>query len=289
MTTEGGLLEQLGEGVLDEATGALSFVPVTETNQDSGDAPAQSTTAEPAQPAKEPATPAAPAAPDTFKERYDNLLPEFTRKSQELTELKAELALLKASGAKPAETPAEADPFADLDLAELVAADPDEARTKLRNAVKAQAELLLKPMLDKIAPVLAEQELEAELRNTIQQYPDFIGEMPKVRQVLSLDPTGKMTFEQAYQLVKKLAPASPAGSPEPKKEQSEPAVTPTPPTSLAPASGATREELERRAARPGSPADTGVAGTVTEPERKVTTVRDAFEKAVEQVLAGSSS
>lgn len=295
MTTENtSVIEQFGDGVIDDATGSLSFAVSAEGNEPAGDTPAAesgaaATPSEPA-PATPPATP--PASQDTFEKRYNDLRPEFTRVTQQLAEMETKLKLYEEGRLQPRAAAAPAqdeDPFEGIDFAELVTSDdPAKARKVMRDAVERTAKQIVKPVLEKLAPLVTKAEIDSELQQMVGKYPDFISYIPKMQQVLSVEGAQDMSFEAVYHFVKKLEAGSAPSSPQPKKEDGQPAVKPTPAASPAPAAGVTREELERRAARQGSPADTGVAGTAVEPERKVESVKDAFEMAVKEAMLGAA-
>src|SRR5690606_7907163 len=119
-----------------------------------------------------------------------------------------------------------------------------------------------------------EYEMQAEFRGVMAKYPDFAARLPQVTEVLALDGTGQMTFEQAYLLAAKFAPGPAAA---PNSGQDGPAGKPTPTPPPAPAKQPlSAEELTQLAARSGTPADTGLAGEVVEEKRSVKTTRDAF-------------
>ena len=241
------------------------------------------------EPAGEPETQdPAPAPVHDWEERYRNLEPEFTRRSQELAELKRDIvpglqqqlahmqgqmdALLAGRGPAPEDDERMAIPE---NLGEILMHDPSQGAAIIAEISDRVAEKRLGPILERVAPMLEDWELETELRNASLKpgREDFFELLPTIRDII-VRSEEDISFDSAYQLAKqfkgvdKLAQAQTSETP----AQSQPATT----ERISP------EEAQQIAAR--LKPDTGVSGEVQAEQRVASSVEDAFNMAVEEYL-----
>ncbi len=244
-----------------------------------------------------PATPAAsgteppvePAAPQhNWEERYKNLEPEFTRKSQRLSELEKTVLpgmqsqLDHLTGRLEQVTGGEAKPGTDQieipdDLGNILNTDPVRGAAIIADISDHVVERRLMPILERVAPMLEDWELETELRETAMKpgREDFFQLLPQVRKAISESET-ELSFENAYRLVKTFHKVD---NPPPTPTDEPTGVAPQAPQ--APSTERISVEEAQQIASRLKP-DTSTSGEVQPDKRVVDSVEDAFELAVEE-------
>lgn len=240
------------------------------------------TTEEPAPEPEKKEEPAKAAPEHDYQKRYEDLLPEFTRKSEELKRAMEKLEALEArlTGPKKEEPAPPADPWDGVDLREvLLNGDAKEVRELLDKTVERRVSSIINPVLQQLVPFVEQMQVASVVNDLVTKHPDALDYVEEIREVLNLEGTETLSLEQAYTVAKGVRARLAATSPSKKEGAPPPVATPATP-SPAPTKKESREELERAAARLKSPADTGRAGTVEEPERVVDSIRGAFEQAL---------
>jgi uncharacterized coiled-coil protein SlyX len=232
----------------------------------------------------------APAESHNWEKRYTDLEPEFTRKSQKLAELENET--LPAMAAQMERLQGQIDvltqqgggtPQVDDDgrveipsnFGEVIMQDAEAGAGLIAEIADRVAERRLAPILERVAPVLEDWELETELR-TAALAPgreDFFELLPTIRDIIVRSETD-LTFDDAYTLAKTFKDVDQL----PKGETAPVAATPAAQTGdrISP------EEAQQIAAR--LKPDTSVSGEVQPTPRVAGSVEDAFNMAVEDVL-----
>lgn len=238
---------------------------------------------EPSEPAPAPETPE-----HDYETRYKNLEPEFTRRSQRLAELEKDVLpsmqnemarmagqLQALMGGQDPNAPADDRVEIPENFGEILMQDPGQGATMIAEIADRVAARKLGPILERVAPMLEDWELEHELREAALKpgREDFFELLPAIRDII-VKSSEDVSFDSAYELAKTFrgvdqqsaTPAPQAQTPQP--AQSTDLVSP--------------EEAAQTAAR--LKPDTGVSGEVAPEKRVASSVEDAFEMAVEDVL-----
>lgn len=241
----------------------------------------------------EPETPEAPATEEhDYEERYKNLEPEFTRKSQRLAELEKDVlptmqsqldqltgqltALM--SGQQPG-TEGEVDDRVEIpeNFGQILQQDPGQGAAIIAEIADRVAVKKLTPILERVAPMLEDWELESELRASalVEGREDFFELLPTMRDII-VRSEADLSFDQAYELAKTFK-----GVDQQAATQAQPVQTEAPATST---DRISPEDALQQASR--LVPDTGVSGEVQPEKRVADSVEDAFNMAVEDVLGG---
>jgi len=228
-----------------------------------------------------------PAAIHNWEERYQNLEPEFTRKSQRLSELEKdvlpemqqELARLQGQvdGLTRGEQPADGtvdDGLLEIptNFGEILMNEPERGAQMIAEIADRVAANKLLPILERVAPMLEDWELETELKTAalVEGREDFFELLPTIRDII-VKSESDLSFDDAYNLAKTFhtvdgeVPPAPAVQPE---------VVAT--ERISP------EDALANANRLAP--DTGVSGEVQQGQRVADSVEEAFNMAVEDVL-----
>jgi hypothetical protein len=232
------------------------------------------------------------AAPQhDWEDRYKNLEPEFTRRSQRLAELEKDVlpslqsqidqltGQLQAviAGQQPAQ---EADDRLEIpeNFGEILMRDPSQGAGLIAEISDRVLEQRLGPVLERVAPMLEDWELESELREAALKpgREDFFELLPTIRDIIVRSPQD-IGFDAAYDLAKSFKGVDQLAAQQQAQPASDSPSQPQPATDRV-----SPEEAQQLASRLAP--DTGVSGEV-QPERRVaSSVEDAFNMAVEDVL-----
>jgi len=246
--------------------------------------------ADPAVPAE--STTETPAPAHDYEERYKNLEPEFTRKSQRLAELENNVlpemqqAMANMQGQLTAmqggETPDEGtDDRVEIpeNFGQILMQDPGQGAQMIAEIADRVAARKLTPILERVAPMLEDWELESELKAAalVEGREDFFELLPSMRDII-VKSEADLSFDQAYQLAKTFSGID------------QQAVEPTPATTTqtvptAPSTDRISPEEAQQIANRLKP-DTGVSGEVQPTQRVADSIEEAFNMAVEDVLEG---
>jgi hypothetical protein len=249
------------------------------------EAPAETTTEE--TPATE--TPA-PATEHNWEERYQNLEPEFTRKSQRLAELEKDVLpgmqsqidqlvgrLEQLAGGEPAE--GEFDDRVEIpeNFGQIIMQDPGQGAQMIAEIADRVAARKLTPILERVAPMLEDWELESELKAAalVEGREDFFELLPSMRDII-VRSEADLSFDQAYELAKTFSGVDQQAATNPVQPTQTAAPAPSTEDRISP------EEARQIAAR--LKPDTGVSGEVQQTQRVAGSVEEAFNMAVEDVL-----
>lgn len=127
---------------------------------------------------------------------------------------------------------------------------------------------------------LEDRQLLLELEATRAQFPDFDARGNQIKEVLSKDTEGKLSFTEAYEIAVALYPELPEAQPEP--EPAAPAPPPQPPASDG---DAERERLLKKQNRLGlSPESVRSDSDITR-ETEIASPKDAIRSAFEEVFS----
>lgn len=261
-----------------QITGAIEIVPD----------PAQSTEETPPVTPDPAATPIVPAGEHDYEARYKNLEPEFTRKSQRLAELEKDIVpqmreeLARMQG--QIDMIGGDDPDGDEDdrieipdnFGEILMQDPMKGVGMIAEIADRVAARQLIPILERVAPMLEDYELESELRSAamVEGREDFFELLPQMRDIINRGPTD-LTFDEAYELAKTVGQIGDPVIPTP--------AAPAQPVPVVPATDRiTPEEAQQNADRL-APEPEIVSGEVAPTRRVVDSVDDAFNQAVEDL------
>lgn len=217
--------------------------------------PEPETPAEATPPAAAPVdTPKADPPPTDWEKRYKDLEREFTRKSQELAEVKrAPQAKPEPEAPKPAVNP--------LDLI----SDPDRFNEYVASHSKEEVAALRK----ELAPIIENRKFQNEINEVVGRNPDFWDYFPAVREIVA---EVDMPFEAAYNIARRFFPNAGKKTDPPADE---PPKADPPPSTKVPA----RAVAERAAALQ---TESGVSdASASAPARKITSIHDAFNAALE--------
>lgn len=231
---------------------------------------------------------ATPAPEHNYEERYKNLEPEFTRRSQRLAELEKDVLpqmqqemarmqgqLQALAGGKDPNAPVDDRVEIPENFGEILMQDPGQGATMIAEIADRVAARKLGPILERVAPMLEDWELESELRHAALKpgREDFFELLPTIRDII-VRSTEDVSFDNAYELAKAFKGVDQQAAPQVAQE---PTVRPAPSTDLV-----SPEEAAQRAARLAP--DTGVSGEVQPTKRVASSIEDAFNMAVEDVL-----
>jgi hypothetical protein len=253
------------------------------------EAPAETTTEEPA--AEAPAA-EAPAQEHDWEQRYQNLEPEFTRKSQRLAELEKEVLpgmqsqidqlvgrLEQVAGREDPNAPADDRVEIPENFGQILQQDPGAGATIIAEIADRVAARKLTPILERVAPMLEDWELESELKAAalVEGREDFFELLPTMRDLI-VRSTTDLSFDQAYELASTIGKVGGQQQAATQVEQTQ-TEAPAPSTDrISP------EEAQQRATRLAP--DTGVSGEVQPGQRVAGSIEEAFNMAVEDVLEG---
>lgn len=232
----------------------------------------------------------APEVEHDYEERYRNLEPEFTRKSQRLAELEKDVLpgmqsqidqlvgrLEQMAGGQPAE--GEVDDRVEIpeNFGQILQQDPGQGAAIIAEIADRVAVKKLTPILERVAPMLEDWELESELRASalVEGREDFFELLPTMRDII-VRSEADLSFDQAYELAKMSANVDQQAA---TQEPATQTVAPAPSTERI-----TPEEALQQASRLAP--DTGVSGEVQPEKRVADSVEEAFNMAVEDVLEG---
>lgn len=229
-----------------------------------------------------------PAPEHDYEERYKNLEPEFTRKSQKLADLENNVlpAMQSAMANMQGQLTAMqggTDPNAPEDdrveipenFGEILMQDPGQGAAMIAEIADRVAARKLGPIIERVAPMLEDWELESELRSAALKpgREDFFELLPAIRDII-VKSSEDISFDSAYELAKTF------------KGVDQQTATPAVQDKTVPAAQSTDlvspEEAIQRATQLAP--DTGVSGEVQPTKRVADSVEEAFEMAVEDVL-----
>lgn len=286
---------ELGEAVSDGITvamgedGQLSFAfPEAPAEEPAAETPPAETPQAAPEP---PPAPAAPVKETVDAERYKELQREFTKRNEESKAMRAELEALKAALPKPPAEPTGVDAlFADIPEGELIHIlnDPAKAKNFLVSLADQIAEKKVSSLREAIAPQIAQHEVQREWNECVAKYgADFVKLQPQIKEFITKAPT-EVTFAQAYEFVSSFV--RPANT-SPQDAATEARIAPPGATPAVPAPPAPPAAVASAAARAdrlaGSQhADTGRAGSTSEPTRVSRTTREAFDLAFAEASGG---
>lgn len=276
---------------LDDILGDQSF-ELDEDGEIMVDMEALSTPTDPVETTEAQPTTETPAQPEhNWEERYQNLEPEFTRKSQKLAELeKTVLPGMQsqidqlvgrleqiAGGEAPDEGPDDRVEIPE-NFGQILMQDPGQGAQMIAEIADRVAARKLTPILERVAPMLEDWELESELKAAalVEGREDFFELLPSMRDII-VKSEADLSFDQAYELAKTFSGV----------DQQAAATQAQPVQTAAPAPSTDRispEEAQQIAAR--LKPDTGVSGEVQPTQRVADSVEEAFNMAVEDVLGG---
>lgn len=221
------------------------------------------------------------AAPQhDFEKRYNDLLPEFTRRSQELAELnkstipgmQAQINQLREGNSQPAENAVKP-----VDVPEdLIGTlqDPAAGAQLIMDLATKVVEQRMGEFVTRVAPMLDDYEIEQELRSVALAVgnEDFFELLPQIRQIISRSESD-LSFADALEIARTFK-----GVEQPQttstEDGQEPALADQPRRVSA-------EEIAQQAAR--NQPETSVAGEVQEPPVQADTVEDAVNAAIDEV------
>jgi hypothetical protein len=228
-----------------------------------------------------------------WEDRYKNLEPEFTRRSQRLAELEKDVLpgmqsqidqLTGQLQAVIAGQHPDADDTQDdrveipENFGQILMQDPAQGAGLIAEISDRVMEKKLGPVLERVAPMLEDWELESELREAALKpgREDFFELLPTIRDIIVRSPED-ISFDAAYGIAKSFSGVDQLAA---AQTQPQPSEDPQPAQQVT--ERVSPEEAQQIASRLAP--DTGVSGEV-QPERRVAdTVEDAFNMAVEDVL-----
>jgi hypothetical protein len=229
-----------------------------------------------------------PAPSHDYEKRYKDLEPEFTRRSQKLADLEnnvlpqMQAAMANMQGQLTA-MQGGVDPTAPADdrveipenFGEILMQDPGQGATLIADIADRVAARKLGPIIERVAPMLEDWELESELRTAALKpgREDFFELLPAIRDII-VKSSEDVSFDSAYELAKTFKGVDQPAAP---TQAQEPTAQPAQSTDLV-----SPAEAVQRAARLAP--DTGVSGEVKPTQRVADSVEDAFNMAVEDVL-----
>jgi hypothetical protein len=270
---------------LDDILGSEDFGLDDDGEIQMGDMTPQEST--PAVTADPPASDDAPPAPEhNWEERYKNLEPEFTRRSQRLAELEKQVLpgmqsqLDQLTGRLDqlggGEQPADGEGQIEIpeNLGDILNQDPAQGAAIIAEISDRVVERRLIPILERVAPMVEDWELESELRTaaTREGREDFFELLPAIRDVITRSEKD-LSFDDAYNIVKTFQNVDgKAAAPGPVTQTAEP---------TAPSTERVSPEEARQLASRIKP-DTSVSGEVQPEQRVADSVEDAFSMAVEE-------
>lgn len=265
----------------DDANGEFRLSPQKDSEAET---PAEQTS-------DDPNTPADPQ-PDPYEKRYNDLLPEFTRRSQRLSELEKDiipglqsrltdleekLQLAVRGQEHAAETPS---PSSEItpELWMEIQADPEKGAKYIDSIVNKRIETFAQQIESALGPVLEDWQIEQEVIQAAREFgDDFFQSFPAIHKVMT-ESEKELSFAEAYKLVKAFGIQS---APPPAAETSnEPAPRPQATPEPGPPKMAA-SEIAAQAARLAP--ETSVAAEVVEKAPALPSVDQAFERALSRL------
>lgn len=228
----------------------------------------------------EPAPSAPPKAGHDWEKRYNDLLPEFTRRSQELAELKKDVIpglqrqidQIRAGQTQPDKESSEDLVDVPSNLIEALQ-NPETGAQLIMQLADKVVEQRLGAFVGRVAPMLEDYEIEQELRDVAlaEGNEDFFELLPQVRQIIARS-SHEVSFADALEIARTFRGVGGTTSEPAEAEKPQPATQKV-----------SAKEIAQAAAR--LQPETGVAGEVQEPARKVGTVEDAVEAAFDEIFS----
>lgn len=242
--------------------------------------PAQEREEQPEGDTSEPAADEPPQPEHNWEKRYNDLLPEFTRRSQELAELKKDVIpglqqqidQIRAGQTRPEQESSDDAVDVPNNLIEAMQ-DPETGAQLIMQLADSVVEQRLGAFVERVAPMLEDYEIEQELRDVALApgNEDFFELLPTVRQIIARSER-EVSFADALNIARTFSGVDGKTTSEP--DEAGDAARPK-------QQKVSAEEIAQAAAR--HEPETGVAGEVQPPTDEVGSVEDAVEAALGEI------